>query len=107
MVVRYRKLSTKYLEEDCMSVLQWHVRKIILLISWIVVCLGLLVFLWEHRIIAFIIGAIFCGVTNKKFYHCPHCDKLIDMGIFVTEETRCVRCGRRLTQDPYNVKEDK
>lgn len=90
-------------KEIDMSVLEWHIRKILLILSWVLVYIGLVFLLPDHRLVGFIIAVLFCWKTNKVFHHCPHCGKLIDLYIFVTEEKRCIYCGCKLTDKPEKM----
>lgn len=82
-----------------MSALRWNVKKILLLLSWILVCVTLMILFPDNKIIAFIIAVIFAGITNKIFYRCPHCGKMIDLRIFIHSDTKCSNCGNDLVGD--------
>jgi len=88
-----------------MSALAWNAKRILLLLSWIFVCVVLMIVLPEHKIISFIIAVIFAGITSKIFYHCPHCGKMVDLRIFIHHDTKCSNCGNNLVGD-FRYKEN-
>lgn len=79
-----------------MSCSQWHIRKWLLVISWILLGIVFIVLFPEHKVICFLVLVAFAFITTKAFYKCPHCKKSLDLRISIDEKTKCYHCGKNL-----------